>query len=234
MSNRFTRQETSALGEIKPKTSNMEKFKAEKGKKYRLGFPLLNENGKVRIDRVYYFDKFENKEGGIKIKTIIPKDCTDDQIDQIISKLGEPKYRYVTPVIVYGTDNNGVIQKPLSYKIVPLVIADGILADLSSINDEFPLSDHDITVSLKEGTDPKYQNLSIFPTSKQAIWKNEKIQDKIQEEVNEVAKEMHKAVASEMSCSAIMEKIGLNSSSSEYTQSGNTVSEDDIDIDDLV
>jgi len=231
---KFLGKQTATLDEVEPERRTVEKFKAEPNHKYRIGFPLLNENGKVRIDRVFYFNRFDDN---FKGKFIVPEDCDEETFGKFIEVLGEPIYRYVTTIVVYGTEKDGRLIKPINFKVLPFVFADGILADLKAINEEFPLAEHDLLVSLKEGTDPKYQNLTILPTNKEAVWRHEKLKDAIQAQVQEVAKDMHKAVATETSCAnlrSILVNAGLLASPSTpkpEEASGSTVT--DVDIDDL-
>lgn len=230
---KFRGKQIASLDEVEPEKRNVEKFKAEPNHKYRIGFPLLNENGKVRIDRVFYFNRFDDN---FKGKFIVPDDCDEETLAKFIEVLGEPIYRYVTAIVVYGTEKDGKLIKPVSYKVLPFVFSDGILADLKSINEEFPLSNHDLLVSLKEGTDPKYQNLTILPTSKEAVWRHEKLKDAIQKQVEEVAKEMHKAVATETTCvnlKSILTKAGLLTSPTPTAEEVNETIVTDVDIDDI-
>jgi hypothetical protein len=227
--NRFSRKEELDIDAVEV-NKPLDKFKFKQGQKYRVTFPLLNKNGKVRIDRVYYFNKFEDREGGIKIKAIVPEDCTDDQLDKIIAKLGDPVARYVTPICVYTID--GATKKVVGHQVVPFVFADGTLADIKAINEEFPIAECDLIISLKEGTKEIFQNLVILPSNKRLL---DKMSDKdtIIREAQDLAKNMHKAVASEMSCAAIMERAGITQTQSapeEDIATDDVYTEDDDDL----
>ena len=226
--------ESGALGSLKPKTNNVEKFTLDANKKYRIGFPLLTDDGQgVRIDKVPFWNKFDDT---IKIKTLT---TGDDEFDSKVSKvLGSPVVRYATPVVIYETDDNGTVSKPLRYKLMPFVFSDGTLADLISINSEFPLHEHDVTMTLKSGSDPKYQNMVPLPTSKEAIWKNEKIIGDITDKAKQMIESgvLYEAVAKKMSQDDLAVKLGLNESKNANQQ--NTPDDDlvevDIDIDSIV
>lgn len=228
--------EQGGLGSFTPKTQNTEKFTAEKGKKYRIGFPLGTDNGQVRVDKVYYWNKFEQHEGGLKIKALLTDDA---EFNKAVTKvLGEPVYRYCTMVAQYSTDANGALLKPLSYKMVPFVFSDAIYVDLISINDEFPINKHDLVLHIKDGTDPKYQNLTILPTSKEAIWLNAKLVERMRSESDTGSEAMKDAVASSFSKDKLIEKLGLSvtatSTAAEVPGEDEVVVIDDIDVDGIV
>jgi len=229
--------EQGALGTFTPRPQNVEKFTAEKGKKYRIGFPLGTDNGQVRVDKVFYWNKFEQHEGGLKIKALLTDDV--DFNAKVTKVLGEPVYRYVTIVAQYSTEATGALVKPLSYKLVPFVFSDSVYADLISINDEFPINKHDLVLNIKDGTDPKFQNLTILPTSKEAIWLNVKLVEKMRTDSNASADDMVEAVASKWGKDKLIEKLGLTPSTASTSTADDTTDEDvvvidDIDIDEIV
>jgi len=226
-------REIGGLGDFKPAIKSSDKLKFEPERKYRVGFPCLTENGTVRVDRVFFFNKFEEGPGGLKLRTLL----TDDEgfNKQVAKRMGEAQYRYCTPAILYKCDAQGKPVKPFDYEIKPFVFSDQTYADLVSINDEFPISEHDILLALKEKTDPKFQNLSIFPTSKASLWSQVKDKDKIVAQANEVTETMAEAVAPKKDKQFIAEKLGIPLEDEEPAQqSGGGVDVDIDDIDDLV
>jgi len=223
-------KETGSLGAFKPALRNSNKVKFEPDRKYRVGFPCLTEKGSVRVDRVFYFNKFEEGPGGIKLHTLLTDDDAFNK--KMAKKMGEPKYRYCTPVIIYKCNAQGRPIKPFSYEIKPFVFADQTYADLVAINEEFPLSQHDVMITLKEKTDPKFQNLSIFPTSKTALWSQVKDKEKIMAQANEAAETMAEAVAPKRDKQYLADKLGIPLDDEKPAQQSGGA-DIDIDVDDL-
>lgn len=189
-------------------TSNdgAKKFKFEANFKYRVGFPHLKKQGdaeKVSIIKVGFFPFNEE----LKFSCLVTDD--EDLNKQIQAILGNPRYRYATPIVVYKTDKDGKPVSPPSYDVVPFVFSDDPLKQLQDINAEWDLSQVDVFIRIKENSDVKMQNLTITPT-KEALWrKGEKSRADIQAKATEIAKIQHTAVASDYSEDYIRTKLGL-------------------------
>lgn len=72
--------------------------------------------------------------------------------------LGSPGLRFAALVIQYGTDRNGNIVQPFSYELKLWRFGVDKYLQLRQINKDFPLSQHDLSVSC---TDETYQKLQI-------------------------------------------------------------------------
>lgn len=205
------------LDEVKAESLSGDKVKKAKfdpNFKYRIGFPFTKKDGdkeKVRIIKVGYFNRFDQNEGGIKKSFLV---TANDELNQQLTDpklMGAVQYRYVTPIIIYGTDASGNLLSPPSYSIIPLVVSADNLKTLQDIDQEFGLAESDVFVRLKDKTDPKFQNLSIT-ACKDAKWRlNESLKAKVIQECQNVSESMHLSVAIDASESQIKKWLGLDS-----------------------
>jgi hypothetical protein len=142
---------------------------------------------------------------------------------------GYPKLRYCIPIVVYNTDNNG---KPISkdLKIQILSVGDESYQNLISINEEFPITKHDIVVSC---SDEKFQKLTFTPSPKEALWKKFPDAKKIVQEWTEKKDRAYECVAKKITPKAYVAALGRASSTPTLDKLENdTISDDVIDVDD--
>lgn len=87
--------------------------------------------------------------------------------DYLKKKVGAPKLRMGTFVVQYKTDSNGKLAKPFEYEVKLWDFGQDKYRDLKNINDDFPLTQHDIKVQCK---DKQFQKLTFMPSPKEALW----------------------------------------------------------------
>jgi len=217
----------------------VEKFKFKEGKKYRIGFPFINEEtGKVKIIPVRYY-KFNQE---LKKSFLVPEN--EAMAEKCEPIMGEPATRFVTPVIIYATDKSGMPSKPLEYSVEPVVMDGRKVKALQTISMEWGLADHDVFVNVEDET---YQTLTFSP-AKNSLWSlKDDLKKAVIKEAEDVAKTMHQAVAADVSDETIKRWLSLDeedstddeimpkSGGSKSGKSGKSkIDDDDVNIDDLL
>ena len=107
------------LDEIEVKSGKVEKFKVEKDYKYRVGYPLLNANGRIRIAKVDFFS-YEDAEGNFTSW----RATGNAELDKKSKDAGaDLKTRYVTMLVVYRTNKAGALfSHPLQLGLLPMLM----------------------------------------------------------------------------------------------------------------
>lgn len=85
-------------------------------------------------------------------------------------KFGAPKIRLGTYVLKYRTDRSGKPQPPLEYEIMEWQFGSSKFEELASINEEFPLTKHDLKVNCNG---EQYQKLTFTACSGEALWRRD-------------------------------------------------------------
>nr|DAX81682.1 MAG TPA: hypothetical protein [Bacteriophage sp.] len=151
------------LDTVEVKSNIPPKFKVEKDTKYRIGYPLLNANGRVKIKAVDFFSYEPEPD---KYASWVA--TGDPEVDaKAKAKGAELKTRYVTAVVVYRTNKAGQPLNPLTWEVIAVVMDSRKLASLKEINAEWDLATVDVSVTTDN---PQYQYHSYTPL-KTAIWR---------------------------------------------------------------
>lgn len=209
-----------SLDDVEVKSNKIEKFKVEKDYRYRVGLPLINDNGKVIIKKVDFFT-LEKDEGTPEAKFYSWRASGDPELDRLARERGASlKTRYVTLFVVYRTNKAGQPLNPLTWDILPVVMDGDKVAALKEVNAEWDLATIDLSITTKNA---QYQYHTYTPL-KTAIWKLpagdpslEKLglSVPITAEVTAAAKaaavDMVDAVAYERSADWIKQALGLTS-----------------------
>lgn len=211
------------LDEVEVKSGRVEKFMVEKDKKYRVGFPLLNEKGRIKIVRVNHY-AYSTGEGDDE-KFNSWRASLDPKVNEAAEKAGaELKSHFVTCLIKYACNKDGQPLKPLQWEILPVKLDGTKVANLKEINAEWDLATIDVSIS---SSNPTYQYHTYTPLKK-AIWLLEEgdplleklgmegpIKDQVLAAVAEAEKNMADAIAQEWKDATILRKIGESSSEEE-------------------
>lgn len=204
-----------SLDDIEVKKDKADKFKVEEGFAYRIGFPLLNDNGRVAIQRVDFYT-YEDKDE----KFHAWQKSENEEVNKKSEKAGaDLKTRYVTAIVVYRTDKAGKPLLPLTWDVKPLVLDNKKLAALKAINAEWDLTTVDLSVT---SPNPKMHEHTYTPL-KTAIWrlkdaeqlKKVQLPASIEADVlvatKEVAEIMSNSIAFKFADSKILSTIGVES-----------------------
>lgn len=148
--------------------------------------------------------------------------------DYLREKLGNPKMRMGTFVVHYKTDNNGKLQKggnqPFEYEVKLWDFGQDKYRDLKNINDDFPLTQHDVKVQCK-GT--QFQKLTFMPSPKEALWqRSDEIKQEVIDKVKQIENKM--SLAREVPLEELKEHFGDNDGP---VDAGSDVDYDDIAFD---
>ena len=179
------------LSDAKPGRGLRDKAKFRQDWTYLVGFPNV-DNDEVLIRRVEYY-KWNNER---KIPGFIVP-ANEDLKRKADLVMGQIQTRWVTPIIIYRSDNQGnVIMDPFDYEILPFVMDKKKLSALKSINVTYPLGSVDIKITCQG---EQYQDL-IFLPMKNCIWRmindrKPELGKKILEDVKVCAETMHEAVS---------------------------------------
>lgn len=217
------------------------KMKLREGDTYRIAFPWCNSEGKLRIEGVRYFSRFDDDKTSnlpeserIKVRFQVTE---DEELNAIAEQVcGAPVIRYVTPVLVYEADSAGKVSSSSmgKYKIEAWVFADQALTDLKTINAEWGITTIDVSMKVK---DP-YLNVTLTPL-KNCYYKSgdyaasfDKVA--IQRDVDTMAKNIQSIVAPVWSKATILEKLKVSQASRELDSSVDELAKDgNIPLDEL-
>lgn len=109
--------------------------------------------------------------------------------DYLERKKGSPKKRLGTYVVQYDTDNDGDLEKPFDFEVLPWEFGADKFRDLKKIHSDFPLTRHDFKVSCE---DKQFQKLGFIPSPEEAIWQQK---DEVKEKVLERVEKLEEAGA---------------------------------------
>lgn len=131
-----------------------------KGDRARIAFPLTKSNGAV-VQKPVHFFQYSNNETKKWAKFFVPEDKESKAYQMALRVCGEPLTAYVTPVVVYSTNDKGaIVASPVDYSIVAMVLRGKRLERLKTICSEFNLRDMDLIANCDE---PKFQDISFTP-----------------------------------------------------------------------
>jgi hypothetical protein len=140
------------------------KMKLEEKRTYRIAFLWLDEKGKVLIEPVKFYRRFDKEP--IPEEQRIKVNFRDEGLSEELSKkveeiCGEVKERYVTPVLIYLTDNNGEVRKSAigDYDLKLWVFGLDTLSQIKNISKKYNLGEIDISMTCKD----TYYNVSLLP-----------------------------------------------------------------------
>lgn len=141
--------------------NSLEKLpKLKKEETARIGFVLFNEKGAPLIKMSHYF-----YDGASKKLFLAPKN--KEVLAHVINKLGEPKIRFGTPVILYQTDQYGNLPAQWSYAIHAFVFSTDKFPILKSLHKEWGFDSHDVLMTC---TESEYQKLSMN-IARECLWR---------------------------------------------------------------
>jgi hypothetical protein len=168
-----------------------EKYKGKKNEVHRAGIVFTDPKALFAGAKIHYKDRFFLCKHGV---------CCD--------KLGSPKYRIGCVLIKYSTDKSGVLNKPLDYTIYPWLFSEPNFLKLKTLNNEFPLTTHDVTISC---SNEEYQHLDITPC-KESVWHmREELTAKVLEDAKPVWDYVKKSLASDLSVEEIKDLLSMGS-----------------------
>jgi hypothetical protein len=227
------------LDDVEVKTGP-NKFKVEKDTKYRVGFPLLKENGRILIQKVDYYSYSPNDDEFYSFRK-----PADEALCKLVEAKGaELKSHFVTALLVYRTNREGKMLTPVDWDIQPVTLNGKKVANLKEINAEWDLATIDLSLS---SSNPAFQEHTYTPM-KQAIWRegaDSKILEKLELKnpiteavlaaAKECAKTMADAAAQERTEGWIRDKLGIPSpeEAAATAAAGKVADFDDLDETDL-
>ncbi len=215
-------------------------FKVEKDKKYRVGFPLLKENGRIRIQKVDYYQYSPSEDEYFSFR----KPADEELCKQIEAKGAELRSHFVTALLVYRTNSEGKMLTPVDWDIQPVKLNGKKVANLKEINAEWDLATIDVSLS---SSNPSFQEHTYTPL-RDAIWRaakdspilakldlKEPITEAVKAAAEARAKEMADAIAYERSDAWIREKLGILSPEEQkaVAQAGKVADFEELDENDL-
>lgn len=135
-----------------------EKFKMKNsGEKARIHFILVNpKTQQVALKRVEMFS-YNDEVKNSWARFIAP--AKDSKAYQVAVKhCGEPQVVYVTPILVYSTNDKGRVINGEEYELSNLTLPKSRFFDIKNLQGEYNLSQHDVVVMCE---DSKYQKLKF-------------------------------------------------------------------------
>lgn len=227
------------LDEVEVKTGPTA-FKVEKDKKYRVAFPLLKENGRIRIQKVDYYEYAPDDDTYFKFR----KPADAEFCEQIEAKGAELKSMFVTALCVYRTNSEGKILTPVDWDVMPVKLNGKKVNNLKEINGEWDLATIDVSIT---SANPTFQEHTYTPL-KDAVWRvakdskvgeklglAESLEEAVTKAAQECAKEMADVIAGERNDGWIRDKLNILTEEEQKASeaAGKVADFDDLDDDDL-
>lgn len=196
--------ELDSADEIEVRADKAEKYQApDKGKKNRIGFPLLKKDGKLAVQTVEFF---KGEIDGKYVSFQAPKN--KELYAACEKKFGKSLTRYVTIVIKYPIKKDGKISGGGDYELFALVMDNKKFQAIQGISTSWGFNRVDVEVT---STNPEYQDMTFMP-SEPANWCTNKSFEKetIIEEALELAELMLRTVTNVWSEERLTEVLGLD------------------------
>jgi len=189
--------------------SKSEKYKGRQGYTDRIGL-ILDEGIKFKKAMTHY---------GFNTHFL----CKRGFCCEVAPKPSEPRIGCI--VIHYRTDKHGGIEKPFAYELKPWIFSEKKYLQLRRVNEEWPLTEHDLKVTCQE---QKYQQLE-FTSCKEAFWRKS---EKLKKDVLEQAKVMIAKLwfGKDLSNEELKELAGMEVEGVDGSDTSDEVSEDYSDI----
>jgi hypothetical protein len=211
-----------------------DRFKGKEGETYRVSLAWLpvGDGGK------FNFDKTPNFIGCSRI--FIPDVGYVLYGGPEFSRFGQVKQHVATIICVWPTDTKGKLKtqefsKGQGYRVCPWVFAPGVYDQLKGLNNDWPMTEHDIVLAC---TDSQYQKMTMQPAKENLLRKlansdtamATRVVPEIAEQVKAISETIRNDVARKMTVQEIREKIGGAPSEPVQTTA------DDVDalLDDLI
>lgn len=142
-------------------SGNIKKFKmSDTDEKARICFPLVNpKSKKVALIKVRKFS-YNDKTTGRWATFQAPEDTDSEAYKVAVKYCGDPQDVYVTPVLVYSTNKQGIVINGDEYELTNLTLPRQRLQELKTLQDEYNISEIDLIVTC---TEKQYQNLKLSP-----------------------------------------------------------------------
>jgi hypothetical protein len=186
------------------KSSNFEKFKGEKGKKYRIGFVAADFATALSGAQQHYYEKpflCKSTDGEQEIC------CTHNY------QGNTPKWKVGGAIIQYTLINkDGKKVWDGDYAVKPWIFNERIYSQLKTMHQEWDLSTHDVEL---ECTDDKFQSFTIT-VLKNSLWNREesdgqkKLRATILKDAAKISKNIPRNLGQDLSLSEIRELLGLD------------------------
>ena len=174
-----------------------DKYKGKKGETHRCSIIYSDPKAMFAGAKAHFKDRYFLCKNGI---------CCE--------KLGQPKWRVGAAIIKYTTDKLGTIKQPFGYELFPWIFSETTFIKLKTINNEFPLTTHDIKISC---SNEEYQHLDITPCS-ESIWQaKDELKKKILQEAKSIWDYVKKGVASDMSIEEIKDLLSMGAAGADPT-----------------
>jgi hypothetical protein len=194
------------------KSTNFEKFKGEKGKKYRVGLVAEDLSKGFLGAKTHYIEGL----GYVVCKSTDGEEavCCSHNYDG-----NTPKWKIGITIIVYDVSSEG---KVTGGKFMPWIFNDKIYNQLKNQHKEWNLEENDLEL---ECTDSKYQSFTIA-LKKGCLWrKSKKLAEQGLSKSADFKKAIKRNLGRDLSITEIKEGLGIGSELSDASA--------DINIDDV-
>ena len=187
------------------KSSKFNGFKAKSGEEYRVGFVYWNDDPGTMFKGVeahyhnkYFACKSDKKAGKMAIC------CTHNY------EKNKPTWRVGGVLAVYKIEDN----KLKGYKLWPWMFSEAMFLKIKKANSSFPLSKHDVTLSLSPNTKEDYQTIEVH-SCPESYWQlKPDLKKKIQDEAVFLMDEITRNLPQSYSIDDIKEILGIEESGS--------------------
>lgn len=124
----------------------------------RAYLPLVNpKTAQIALKPAFFF-RYEDKVSNTFAKFLAPKDTNSQAYKKAIEMCGMPIERYVTPILVYSTNEQGRVISGDDFKLTTFILTPTRIKELQSIQQNYSLADVDLGITLLEAN---FQNLKI-------------------------------------------------------------------------
>jgi len=159
-------------------------YRATEKESHRVGLLCVDSSGSLFSGVKCHF-----KEKYFKCKSVtMQAECCE--------KLGRPKWRVGSVLVKYNSDKKSKILDPYHYEIMPWFFGQLTFGMLKIMNDEFPLTKHDLVISCKNDA---FQKVDIQPCEESLWQKFDELKTEILEAFPPVKEAMLKGLVVDLS-----------------------------------
>jgi hypothetical protein len=142
-----------------PEFKPLEFYRARQGEIHRVGLVFTDPKTMFLGSKVHYHSQSRKY---FMCKTV------SNRGEICCEKLGPSGWRMGSVLVKYSTNELGTPTKPFNYQVMPWIFGEVTFRDLKTLNDEFPLVEHDIKIQC---THEDY-HLALMPCN-ESFWQAE-------------------------------------------------------------
>lgn len=195
------------------KSVKFKSFKGKAGQQVRAGIVYTDPNAMFKGAKIHYHNRYFLCKSTDTKKEVC---CTHNY------KGNTAKWRIGAVIVIYTMSDDG--SKLKDWYVTPWIFSETMYNKLKTANREFPLTNHDITLTC---TNEEFQNIDVQSCSKSFWTSKEEFKKKVLEAATPYMDQVAKNIASDLTVTEIRELLGCDIPGSDDAA-------EDVDIDSIV